>query len=252
MLHLLLFALQHTQGILYTAALLPFVDFAALLRLDYRVILTTSPTDRALFPVHFLEPSLNVLGTSFDMYFAGMLSSVCGFCVSHMVEGGPLNRSSQVWNASQQDIAFGPWVRGLVQRGMNPHVTQRLEVLWPALPVPGFGLCPFFTAAWKSDRCFTRPAESLHLSQHTTHRTCLFCIPTGVRGSEVVQKGLVDAIVHERDVLRRGRCSLPRHEEEGKKEGRITKTLINTAQMPTHQEERKRDMKRHCQRKGEA
>ena len=55
------------------------------------------------------------------------------------------------------------------------------------------------------------------------------------------QEGLVDAIVHERDVLRRGRrspflgrgrCSLPRHEEGGKKEGRITTAL----QIPTHQE----------------
>lgn len=177
----------HTQGILYVAALLPFVDFAALLRLDCRVIFTVSPTERTLFPVHFMAPSLNVLGISVDMYFAGMLSSVCGFCMSHMVEGGPLNRSSQVWNASQQDIAFGPWVRGLLQRGMNPHVTQILEVLWPVLPMPGFGLCPLLTTAWKSDRFFTRPAASLHLSQHTTHRTCLFCIPAGVRGSEVVQ-----------------------------------------------------------------
>ena len=82
--------------VLYNAGLLLFLHFFLFLleRWDFRATCTTSPTARVLFPLHFLEPSLNPLGGNFDMNLAGTLYSACGFCMSHMVEGCPLNRSS--------------------------------------------------------------------------------------------------------------------------------------------------------------
>jgi hypothetical protein len=109
------------------------------------------------------------LGFFFDMNFGATCSSASGFAISHMVDAGPLKRSSSAWNRSQQDLLWRPWLLTFLHSGTNSQVTQREGVLCPCLPNPTAGECPFLAARWNSVLGKTSPSASVQLRQHRMH-----------------------------------------------------------------------------------